>query len=89
MRPTRLPFPSVSVNRYQYMHAGLSPPTRTREVQSAALETGACACAMTWLNASSSETSTVSRWRVPWTNGRLVHKITLCGSGSPEATPWG
>jgi len=41
VRPTRLPFPSRSVNRYQYVRAGSSPPSRTRAVQSEALETGA------------------------------------------------
>jgi len=71
---------------------GLGYDQRTKFVQSAALETGARACAMTRRNASSSATSTVRSWRVPYVlsaNGRLVHRMTLCESGSPEATPWG
>src|SRR4029078_6271717 len=44
---------------------------------------------MTRLNAGSLATSTVRICRSPCANGRRVHRITLLGSGSPDATPCG
>src|SRR5271155_5627970 len=86
----RLPKPSGSVKRYQYTRLGFSPPTKTRQVQSDAAETGAVAAATTRVNNSSSATSTFN-----WTAGlapmagRRVHNSTLLLSGSPDATPSG
>ncbi len=85
----RLPLPSWSMKRYQYSRAGLSPPTSTRAVQSAAAETGTEACETTRRKAASSATSTVSSDRSLRSNGRRVQRMTLVGSGSPEATPSG
>ena len=47
------------------------------------------AFATTRRNATSSATSTVSARRPPDSNGRRVQRITLPGSGSPDATPSG
>src|SRR6188472_979353 len=60
-----------------------------RVVQSDSAETGADAFATTCRNASSSATSSVSTRRPPDSNGRRVQRITLLGSGSPDATPSG
>jgi hypothetical protein len=71
------------------VRAGFRAPTSTRAVQSAAAEIGTAVCVTTRSKASSSATSTVSCARSPRSTGRRVHKITLVGSGSPEATPSG
>src|SRR5512135_2087579 len=88
VRPTRLPFPSASENRYQYSRDGRSPPTRTRQVWSASRSARARASATTRVNAGSSATSTVraTAGRAPPFDTR-VQRITLSCAGSPDATP--
>jgi hypothetical protein len=60
VRPIRLPCPLSSRNRYQYVQAGRSPPTKTRQVWSATARARAGAVATTRSKAGSSATSTVS-----------------------------
>src|ERR1700685_3743784 len=90
VRPTRLPWPPASVNRYQYSRAGRRPPTTTRQVQSAADVAVAVATATTSWNCGSAAISTVRRSRLaPPVAGQRVHNTTLSLVGSPDATPSG
>jgi hypothetical protein len=83
----RLPLPSLSVNRYQYSVDGLSPAASTRHVQSDSAETLTGVWLTTRVKATSSATSTWSRASFAFSKGRRVHKMTLSGCGSAEATP--
>src|ERR1700722_10404468 len=75
------------------MRFGFSPPTKTRQVQAEAAETGHTAFATTRVNISSSATSTFNftdrSLEVPSDIARRVHNRTLLLSGSPDATPSG
>ena len=79
------------MKRYQYSRAGFSPPTSTRQVQSdAALTPGLRSCATTRRKARPRRPRRSERCRVACrSNGRRVQRMTLVGSGSPEATPSG
>ena len=88
VRPMRLPCPPSPTKRYQYVCAGRSPPTSTRQVWSASASARVCSAATTRSKAASSATSTVSgtTGADPPADAR-VQSSTLSGCGSPEATP--
>ena len=68
---------------------GLRPATSTLHVQSVSAEMSTSFLPMTRRKSASSAISTCSFAAAVPSGGRRVHKMTLYGSGSPEATPCG
>src|SRR5678815_640332 len=89
VRPTLLPNPCSSVNRYQYTLPAFKFAASTRQVQSVSTLTVAVVVATTRANAASSAISTLDLCASFPSKGRLVHKITLSACGSADATPCG
>ena len=75
------------MKRNQYTWADFNPPASTRQVPSAACDTGAVAVVTILRKFSSSATSTNSLRTLA--SPARVQRITFLSSGSPEATPSG
>jgi hypothetical protein len=95
VRPTG-DVPPWQRNRYQYVVAGLSPPTSTFTVWSRSGPVRTTPEATIRRNAGSAETSHVTGTTgprpepgvAPGAGVTRVQRTTPPGSGSPEATPW-